>query len=165
MNWNALYLRMDFLQILIFLLFFPFSCRIIEIFSFMQKILSWTYIWFSFLVSLSVYANNDVTSQNFTVDLSNLDPLGGSHSAWGSGVGKYAFRWIIENITNIMLFMIPIIAAISLLVAGYFYIFSAWDSEKASKAKMIIKWNIIALLVAFFSYAIISIVASFFNTY
>lgn len=165
MNWNTVYLWMDFLQILIFLLFFVFSCRILEIFSFMQKILSWTYVCFSFLVSLSVYASDDLTSSGFTVDLSNLDPLGNSHNGWGWDVGKYAFRWIIENITNILLFMIPIIAAVSLLIAGYFYIFSAWDSEKASKAKMIIKWNIIALLVAFFSYTIISIVASFFNTY
>jgi VIT1/CCC1 family predicted Fe2+/Mn2+ transporter len=53
---------------------------------------------------------------------------------------------------------------VSLLVAGYYYIFSAGDSEKANKAKTIIKWNIIAILVAFLSYGIVSIVASFFGT-
>ncbi len=55
------------------------------------------------------------------------------------------------------------LAGISLLVAGYFYIFSAGDSEKVGRAKTIIKWNIVALFVAFLSYGIVSIVASFFN--
>lgn len=50
------------------------------------------------------------------------------------------------------------------MIAGYFYIFSAGDSEKAWRAKTIIKWNIVAILVAFLSYGIVSIVASFFNT-
>jgi VIT1/CCC1 family predicted Fe2+/Mn2+ transporter len=59
--------------------------------------------------------------------------------------------------------MIPIFAALSLLIAGYFYIFSAGDSEKANKAKAIIKWNIIAILVAFLSYGIVKIIASFFG--
>jgi len=58
----------------------------------------------------------------------------------------------LQNFSEFLLFTIPIIAAISFLVAGYFYIFSAGDSEKTSKAKTIIKWNIIAMLVAFFSY-------------
>jgi Type IV secretion system pilin len=67
-------------------------------------------------------------------------------------------------VTDILLFTIPLIAAVSLLIAGYLYIFSAGDSEKATKAKTIIKWNVIAILVAFLSYGIVSIVASFFGT-
>jgi VIT1/CCC1 family predicted Fe2+/Mn2+ transporter len=58
--------------------------------------------------------------------------------------------------------MIPISAVVSLMIAGYFYIFSAGDSEKANKAKTIIKWNIVAMFVAFLSYTIVQIVASFF---
>ncbi|MBC7503523.1 hypothetical protein H7169_00970 [Candidatus Gracilibacteria bacterium] len=71
---------------------------------------------------------------------------------------------ILGNITDILLFMIPIIAAVSILIAGYFYIFSAGDSEKSGRAKTIIKWNIVAMLVAFLSYGIVKIVASFFTT-
>jgi hypothetical protein len=67
-------------------------------------------------------------------------------------------------VTDILLFMIPIFAAVSLMIAGYFYIFSAGDSEKTGRAKTIIKWNIVAILVAFLSYGIVQIVASFFNT-
>jgi hypothetical protein len=69
---------------------------------------------------------------------------------------------LLKSISDILLFTIPIIAAVSLLVAGYFYIFSAGDSEKVGRAKTIIKWNIIAILVAFLSYGIIRLIASFF---
>jgi uncharacterized membrane-anchored protein len=69
---------------------------------------------------------------------------------------------ILWNVTNILLILIPIIAGISFLIAGYFYIFSAGDSEKAWRAKTIIKWNIVALFVAFLSYGIVTTVASFF---
>jgi hypothetical protein len=71
---------------------------------------------------------------------------------------------ILGNITDVLLFMIPIIAAVSILIAGYFYIFSAGDSQKTDRAKTIIKWNIVAMLVAFLSYGIVRIVASFFTT-
>jgi hypothetical protein len=54
----------------------------------------------------------------------------------------------------------PVIAVISLIFAGYFYILSSGDSEKATKAKTIIKWNIVAILVALFSYVIINMIAS-----
>ena len=70
---------------------------------------------------------------------------------------------LLGNITDILLFMIPIFAAVSFVIAGYFYIFSAGDSEKAGRAKTIIKWNIVAILIAFLSYGIVKIVASFFN--
>lgn len=57
----------------------------------------------------------------------------------------------------------PIIAAISMMIAGYFYIFSAGDSEKTGRAKVIIKWNIVALLVAFFSWSLVQIIALLFT--
>jgi hypothetical protein len=118
------------------------------------------------LVSHAIDSGNptDVTSKSFMVDLSNMDPLRDSHSNVSSGQGGIgAFRTVLARVTDILLFMIPLIAGVSLLIAGYYYIFSAGDSEKANKAKTIIKWNIIAILVAFLSYGIVSIVASFFN--
>lgn len=70
---------------------------------------------------------------------------------------------LLGNIADVLLFIVPVIAAISLLVAGYFYIFSAGDSEKTTKAKTIIKWNIIAMIIAFLSYGIVNLIAQFFN--
>jgi hypothetical protein len=136
----------------------------------MQKILILIFFVFSIVVGSTLSASAagcdtaDVTSPCFTVSLSNMDPLGSSHTAvYGEG-GIGAFTILLGRVTDILLFMIPIFAAVSLMIAGYFYIFSAGDSEKANKAKTIIKWNIVSILVAFLSYGIVQIVASFFNT-
>ncbi|NRH21248.1 hypothetical protein HOO68_04345 [Candidatus Gracilibacteria bacterium] len=124
----------------------------------MKKILLSLYSLYLSLGIISVYASGDFSSADFKVDISTLNPLGkGSPKA---GVGS--FFDLIESVSDVILFMIPILAGISFLIAGYFYIFSAGDSEKAGRAKTIIKWNIVAMLVAFLSWAIINIIASFF---
>lgn len=107
------------------------------------------------------HANDDLTSQGYTISLDRMDPLGGSSNAVG---GVSALTKLMGSVSNILLFLIALIAGISFIVAGYFYIFSAGDSEKASRAKTIIKWNIVAIVVAFLSYQIVAIVASFFNS-
>jgi hypothetical protein len=48
-----------------------------------------------------------------------------------------------------------------MIIAGYYYILSSGDSEKAQIAKTIIKWNLVAIFVALFSYAIIVTIAAF----
>lgn len=149
-----------------FLLFFAISCRMNVIFSFMHKIFIMACICLSFFGIFSVYAQDNFNDIGFTVDLWKMDPLGWSHSWSDNGDaprGISAFSTILSRITDILLIVIPLLAAVSLLIAGYYYIFSAWDSEKVGRAKTIIKWNIVALFVAFLSYWIVSIVASFFN--
>lgn len=71
--------------------------------------------------------------------------------------------YILSAFSRFLLFMIPVIAIVSMIVAGYYYIFSAGDSEKANKAKTIIKWNIVAIVVALTSWSIIQFVASLFS--
>lgn len=148
-----------------FLLFYDFSCTMMPMISIMQKILSFTLLCLSFFPIFTAHAagDTDVTSQQFTVKLADMDPLGDSHNGGSPAGGIDAFKKILTSITDILLFMIPIFAAVSMLIAGYFYIFSAGDSEKANKAKTIIKWNIVAILVAFLSYGIVKIVASLFS--
>ncbi len=62
-----------------------------------------------------------------------------------------------------LLFAIPLIAGISLIIAGYYYILSSGNTEKATQAKVIIKWNIVALLVAFLSYTMVNLVLYILN--
>ena len=57
-----------------------------------------------------------------------------------------------------LLFAITLIAGISLIIAGYYYILSSGNTEKATQAKVIIKWNIVAMLVAFLSYTMVNLV-------
>ncbi len=106
----------------------------------------------------------NITCPTFELDLGNMDPMGGSHGgklAPGTGWIE-VFKILLGSIADVLLFIVPVIAVISLLVAGYFYIFSAGDSEKTTKAKTIIKWNIIAMIIAFLSYSIVNLIAKFF---
>lgn len=75
----------------------------------------------------SAYAGptDNLNSTGFIVDLAPMDPFGSSTDRDAPPPGKEAFTQIIKNITEILLFMIPIIAAVSFLFAGYYYIFSA----------------------------------------
>ena len=152
-----------------FLLFSHFSCSIGDMIQPMQKIIFLIFLGFSVFTWYTIHAiaadtgnPTDVTSQSFMVNLSNMDPLGAWRTTWGTQ-WIWAFTSVLGKVTDILLFMIPIFAAVSLMIAGYFYIFSAGDSEKAWRAKTIIKWNIVAILVAFLSYGIVRIVASFFS--
>ena len=139
-----------------------------------KKILSTFLLFFSVIwfFSVDVFAaelscngskTDDIRCPEYQIFLWNMDPVGVDHPGLSSSGWKWALLFVLQNFSEFLLFMIPIIAAVSLLIAGYFYIFSAWDSEKTSKAKTIIKWNIIAMLVAFFSYWLIQIIVQLFS--
>lgn len=116
-------------------------------------------------------STSDFTSPDFRVNLTELDPINhGTKTAETkdqivkkNGDWKSLFQSIMSSISNLLLMLIPLLAAISLIIAGYFYIFSGADSELVGKAKNIIKYNLIAMLVAFLSYVIIATIASFFK--
>lgn len=86
-----------------------------------------------FLNTLSLHSAGVMTDSSFTIELGQMDPLAGSHnnrsSISGMG-GVEVLKVLLGRIADILLFTIPVIAAVSFLIAGYFYIFSAGDSEK-----------------------------------
>ena len=111
-------------------------------------------------VSTGFAENTDnPTDTNFVIHVSDMSPTG---SNGGDHGGVQALRDVIKYVANILLFMIPILAAIAGVVAGYYYIFSGGSENRTNIAKGIIKWNLIAILVAFFSWSIVNMIASFF---
>lgn len=70
---------------------------------------------------------------------------------------------VLGKIAELLLFAIPLIAGISFLVAGYYFIISSGNSEKATQAKVIIKWNLVAMAVAFLSYGLVNMVLYIMN--
>lgn len=110
------------------------------------------------------------SSPNFKIQLNDLDPIEKSapstsditpETSTGGG-WKMMIQNLFEKIANFLLLIIPIVAVVSLVIAGYFYIFSFSSDEFVTKAKTIIKYNLIAIIVAFGSWAIISTMAKFF---
>lgn len=115
-------------------------------------------------------STTDWTSSSFRINLSDYDPINhnqakgsDSNGEASGGDWKGLIKKLLEKISNLMLMIIPIFGAVSLIIAGYFYIFSFADEENVTKAKTIIKYNLLAMLVAFGSWAIISTIASFFK--
>ena len=112
----------------------------------------------------------DFGSGSFRIDLSQLDPIDHGVKTSDSANNRPAqtgwkglFLGIMNSISNLLLTIIPLLAGVALIIAGYFYIFSFSDSEFVGRAKNIIKYNLIAILVAFLSWVIISVIASFFS--
>ncbi len=115
---------------------------------------------FLLLVSVSpLFAANttDITKSDFKIDLSQIDPVGSNKKI---STGEEAVTTLLEKFADILLFMMPLIAGVSFIIAAYYYILSSGDSEKASQAKTIIKWNLVAIAVALFSYTLISLLAA-----
>ncbi len=146
----------------------------LQIFGFFRRICYSECIFLLFLMRLFVFfgcvllsfgilaapsfAGDNITKSDFTIDLGQIDPIRGTTGA--TEQWQQAILMLLSKVSGLLLFIIPIVAAVSLMIAGYYYILSSWDSEKATQAKTIIKWNLVAILVALFSYAIIQLLAA-----
>ncbi len=69
---------------------------------------------------------------------------------------KGAFR----QITNTVLFIVGVIAVIMLIIGGIKYVISGGDSKKVTDAKNTVLYAIIGMVIAVFSYAIVTFVLS-----
>lgn len=129
---------------------------------FSQKIFLWILLILSVFTFSSVYAqgSEDITSSDFMISLGKLDPIHWETAA-NTVSGEDSLKHVMETVANVILMLVPLLAAVAIVIAGYFYIFSYADSDNITKAKTIIKYNIIAVIVAFTSGWIIRIIASF----
>lgn len=167
---RILYKVFLFLQILLFFGFFDnlWYTYLKLIFSSMKSLFFWILLslWMSlvFLFWFDLYANcseSDMTSESFCIDVGGISPVDNGGGANVSG--SWALLKFLESLSNLLLVLVPMLAWVSGIVAGYYYIFSSGSSEKSWLAKNIIKYNIIAIFVALGSYGIIALVASFLN--
>lgn len=68
---------------------------------------------------------------------------------------------VVTNVISTLLSIIGVLAIISLVMSGLTYLFSFGDSNKAEKAKEMIKWSIIGLALAGASVIIVRQIATF----
>ncbi|MBM3210515.1 hypothetical protein FJZ39_04220 [Candidatus Saccharibacteria bacterium] len=85
---------------------------------------------------------------------------GGVESARGTGVPTEISGdgGVIQQIINILLFIIGIISVIMLIIGGLRYVVSGGKSDQVTAAKNTILYAIIGLVVAIFAYAIVRFV-------
>ena len=86
-----------------------------------------------------------------------------------SGDPKAAQKYVNDNLltgitNNIFIFMLAISVG-AIIVAGILYVLSMGDSEKLKRAKDIIQWTIVGIVIAALSYTAVSILVhtEFFN--
>lgn len=65
---------------------------------------------------------------------------------------------IIENIVNILLMIVGTVSIIMIIVGGILFAVSNGDSSKITRARQTILYAVIGLVIALFSYAIVSFV-------
>lgn len=71
---------------------------------------------------------------------------------------------VINQFTNIILYIVGFISVIMLIWGGVRYIISGGDSKKITDAKNTILYAILGLIIAFFAYAIVNFVLTTIDT-
>lgn len=95
-----------------------------------------------------------------------IEPIAGSDfdlPGAGAGAGASEAESFIQNIINVALGLIGIIALVFLIYGGVEYIISAGDEQKAEHAKRIILYAIIGLLVIGLAASIVNFVINAVN--
>ena len=67
---------------------------------------------------------------------------------------------IFRQITNVILYIVGIIAVIMLIIGGIKYVVSGGDSKKVTDAKNTVLYAIIGLIISFLAFAIVNFVIS-----
>lgn len=109
------------------------------------------------IIALAVVA---VTSVSGNVSALTLQE--GAEAARCDGCPKDLFgdTGVFKQITNVVLYIVGIIAVIMLIIGGIRYVTSGGDAKKVTDAKNTVLYAIIGLVISFLSFAIVNFVIS-----
>lgn len=71
-----------------------------------------------------------------------------------------SFPEIVQNIINVILYIVGILAVVMIIFGGIQYTTSAGDTSKVTKAKNTILYGIVGLVISILAYAIVNFVIS-----
>lgn len=69
---------------------------------------------------------------------------------------------LVQNIINLLLMAVGVIAVIMIIIGGIRYVLSAGDSSQITSAKNTVLYAVIGLVVAILAYAIVNFVIGYF---
>lgn len=86
----------------------------------------------------------------------------GAQAAQCSGCPSNLFgdTGVFRQVTNVILYIVGIIAVIMLIIGGIRYVVSGGDSKKVTDAKNTVLYAIIGLVICFLAFAIVNFVIS-----
>ena len=109
------------------------------------------------LVICGVFAGVSVANANgaFATTLSE-----GAEAARCDGCPENLFGdgGVFKQVTNIVLYIVGVIAVIMLIIGGIKYVVSGGDAKKVTDAKNTVLYAIIGLIIAFLAFAIVNFV-------
>ncbi len=125
-------------------------------------------ILFSFMaISLFFFMGQDIAHAAKMPDIiGRVDDIDGGKLLAGPDSGnpeaaqEYVNNNLLTGLTNKFLIFMLAASVAAIIVAGIFYVFSMGDSEKTKKAKDIIAWTIVGIIIAALSYTIVSILVN-----
>lgn len=85
---------------------------------------------------------------------------GGIEATSGADQGANNLTTIIENVINILLFIVGVGAVIMLIIGGIRYVVSAGDQQAVANAKNTILYAIVGIVVAVLAWAAVDFVFS-----
>lgn len=83
-----------------------------------------------------------------------VNKVGGNKSGNSAG----AFSNLLENVINLLLFIIGAIAVIMIIIGGIRYTTSAGDANQAKSARDTVLYSVVGLVIAIMAYAIVNFV-------
>jgi len=95
-------------------------------------------------------------------DASAMTLAEGARAAKCDGCPENLFgdNGVFKKITNVILYIVGIVAVIMLIIGGIKYVVSGGDAKKVTDAKNTILYAIIGLIIAFLAFAIVNFVIS-----
>jgi len=126
--------------------------KIILLVIFIYSFIGWVFV--NSILPTFAEGQNDFTSTDFMINVGDLSPSENKYSDWP----KWNINNLLNKISQILLVLIPALAVLFMVVWWIKMITAGWDSSKVSSAKNIITYNIIAVVIALLSYAIIQLI-------
>lgn len=73
-------------------------------------------------------------------------------------LGNYDVMTVLDNIVNWLFAILLVVAVVYLILAGYFFVTSQGEPDKMSKARNMVLYALIGVLVAFVSKGLVDLV-------
>lgn len=84
-----------------------------------------------------------------TIGLAQTTGSGGEHGIEAPGQEDVEMMDVIESITNWLFVILLIVAAIFIIIAGYFFITAMEDPDKVARARLFVLYALIGVLIGF----------------
>ncbi len=97
---------------------------------------------------------NNISGPWFMLDVNKLSPANTKYTSWS----EFNIKELIWTIAKLIVIIIPTLAVLFMVIWWLMMILSWWKTGSVNKWKTIIQYNLMAIVIALFSYSIIRLI-------